>query len=460
MWPIRAAVRPRVAQGVSHAKRHLTFFVLSAFLGLLIAASESHARVVRLDTPVRLNDNTDGSHYGPRLLPLADGGFFAVWISRYTLDDPLILQARAFDAAGAPLGSQFQLLGAVDQHAVASDGSRIAYLTSDSIVTIDPLGVVQSTVPFAPARIRSSNMVFGAAGSLAVTWDSVDPTAVQLQVLQANGESSDVHALVTDGPFGSFPRDPTVTALADDRFFISWWAEDEGTILGVGATKDGPSGQVTSLVPSDAPPATIPPNLCSLGSVPVVAWVSSGLPIQLQYLSESGQPISTPACTNVFGQGGGQPALACIDSQQAAVAGVTESVIDGAHVPSLAFRALRGSVPTGHAIVPVQNPGYFPPATLPTGAGIIQLAWADCDATEESCDLYRQALMADGVPECPGDCDDDGHVTIAELLMGVNVLLGDLPYASCPSLFVDTSTCNASVAEIVRAVSAALRGCP
>jgi hypothetical protein len=59
---------------------------------------------------------------------------------------------------------------------------------------------------------------------------------------------------------------------------------------------------------------------------------------------------------------------------------------------------------------------------------------------------------------CPGDCDLDGFVSIAELVRAVNIALGELPLRRCAELDVDDDLVVA-INEIVRAVAAALLSC-
>lgn len=59
---------------------------------------------------------------------------------------------------------------------------------------------------------------------------------------------------------------------------------------------------------------------------------------------------------------------------------------------------------------------------------------------------------------CPGDCDASGTVTVDELILGVQIALGEQGSDSCPSL--DSSSDDfVSVDELIAAVAAALRGC-
>ena len=59
---------------------------------------------------------------------------------------------------------------------------------------------------------------------------------------------------------------------------------------------------------------------------------------------------------------------------------------------------------------------------------------------------------------CTGDCDGDGIVAVDELMKGVNIALGNAPFAQCPAF-----RCNGDEAIIdclVKAVNNALDGCP
>jgi hypothetical protein len=59
---------------------------------------------------------------------------------------------------------------------------------------------------------------------------------------------------------------------------------------------------------------------------------------------------------------------------------------------------------------------------------------------------------------CPCDCDEDGAVTVDELLTVTNIALGIQSLAACPS--ADTGDGDVTVEEIVDCVGAALSGCP
>jgi glucoamylase len=59
---------------------------------------------------------------------------------------------------------------------------------------------------------------------------------------------------------------------------------------------------------------------------------------------------------------------------------------------------------------------------------------------------------------CRGDCDDDGEVTVDELMRGVRIVLGSTPPAACAALDTDGDGA-VMVDELIGAVRHALKGC-
>jgi hypothetical protein len=62
-------------------------------------------------------------------------------------------------------------------------------------------------------------------------------------------------------------------------------------------------------------------------------------------------------------------------------------------------------------------------------------------------------------PPCVGDCDGNGTVSIAELIRGVNIALGNAALDDCPS-FDRNDSGTVEVNELIAAVNNALSGCP
>lgn len=61
--------------------------------------------------------------------------------------------------------------------------------------------------------------------------------------------------------------------------------------------------------------------------------------------------------------------------------------------------------------------------------------------------------------ECGGDCNEDGNVTVDEIVAGVNVALGTSPFTDCLMMDADQSG-TVTVDELLSAISNALAGCP
>ena len=66
-----------------------------------------------------------------------------------------------------------------------------------------------------------------------------------------------------------------------------------------------------------------------------------------------------------------------------------------------------------------------------------------------------------GKTTCVGDCNEDGMVTVNEIITGVNIVLRNLPVSACPEFLCDDSTLGLGVYVtcIEQAVNHALDGC-
>jgi len=86
---------------------------------------------------------------------------------------------------------------------------------------------------------------------------------------------------------------------------------------------------------------------------------------------------------------------------------------------------------------------------------------------EEAIDLARMTAAADPMVQmalqenrvCVGDCDDNGMVTIDEIITGVNMALGTVGLDACPPFDLDRRG-TVTVDELLIAVGNALASCP
>ncbi len=63
------------------------------------------------------------------------------------------------------------------------------------------------------------------------------------------------------------------------------------------------------------------------------------------------------------------------------------------------------------------------------------------------------------IPECAGDCNENGSVTIGELQKAINVFLGLQPLSSCRSADADANS-SVSAGDLVQSVNSFRLGCP
>jgi hypothetical protein len=60
--------------------------------------------------------------------------------------------------------------------------------------------------------------------------------------------------------------------------------------------------------------------------------------------------------------------------------------------------------------------------------------------------------------ECVGDCDNTGVVTISDLILGVNIALGNQPPSACPPF--QNAQGQVDIAQLIKGVNNALNACP
>jgi hypothetical protein len=68
---------------------------------------------------------------------------------------------------------------------------------------------------------------------------------------------------------------------------------------------------------------------------------------------------------------------------------------------------------------------------------------------------HAQGILSQRLP-CPGDCNDDGIITINEMVRSVAIVMNRVPTETCDAFGAD----HAGVDTLVRSVRYSLRGCP
>ena len=73
--------------------------------------------------------------------------------------------------------------------------------------------------------------------------------------------------------------------------------------------------------------------------------------------------------------------------------------------------------------------------------------------------VFGQRIPYEPTPRpCPGDCDEDGTVTLDELVLGLNVTLLRAPLDDCRALDVNRDG-EVTINELVAAVGASIDDC-
>jgi hypothetical protein len=258
-------------------------------------------------------------------------------------------------------------------------------------------------------------------------------------------------------------------------------------------------------IAADAPAGIYPLTVTELG-----ASAAGGVVLPTSGVDGAVTVVSPPAAQVVIGSAAGEPGetvqvdvtLALLDAN-ARIAGVQADFAFDPATPVAATAADRPDCTLDTAIsIGAESFTFLPPGCTPGGdcSGVHALVLGNGSAPfADGALLYRCAVAirpdapagtydltagpvlgsdpegdpvtltaADGSitvdeppppPACLGDCDGSRDVSINELLVGVNILLGFGPSGQC--LAVDgNGDGSVSVDELVRAVSAALNGCP
>lgn len=151
-----------------------------------------------------------------------------------------------------------------------------------------------------------------------------------------------------------------------------------------------------------------------------------------------------PAILPAFGNG---PMVSCdFGIAPTAAGGVTTLILQAVALTDMQAHPLTATVHDGAFTVldPSPTPTDVAPSPAPTSA------WT---APPQSPTLPPTPNV-----ECPGDCDRNGMVTVAELIEGVRMSLGTLSVEHCAALD-HSGDGEITVEELIAAVGAALGGC-
>ena len=113
---------------------------------------------------------------------------------------------------------------------------------------------------------------------------------------------------------------------------------------------------------------------------------------------------------------------------------------------------------SGNDVVLVAGPPPTPTST-PTGPPLQTATLTPTTPPTRTPTLTPTPTVTGMAAFCTGDCDGNGAVAVNELVLGVNIALGNVAADVCPQFDVDGDG-QVTIPELIQAVGNALTGCP
>ena len=253
----------------------------------------------------QVNQNGFQTQQTPRVTALPDGNFVAVWQDVDSFNEPGI-HARIYDGNGRTIGDEFQVPASAAAYqvepaiAVLSNGGFVITWSEESpypavfdikAQVFDALGQKVGSEFVANSSIdgfQTDSEVIGlAGGGFAIVWSQAENSGydnIRGQAFAADGTRVGGEFIVNDARLGD-KLAPTMTALADGRFVVSWLDfESDGQnlsygtqaqILNANGTKSGAQFSLNDFVPGTQTQS----GLIGLpGGGFIGAWVDDGNP--------------------------------------------------------------------------------------------------------------------------------------------------------------------------------------
>ena len=192
--------------------------------------------------------------YDPTIAALNNGGFVVAWESAVTDGSGSSIHARVYNSAGTALGAEFQVNTTIEsgQHepsiVTLADGRFIVFWVSQDTADGDgtnirgrifsATGVASGQDFLVNTTAQGDQLVPNVAaldgGRFVVVWRSTDNgtgdvDTIRARVYEANGTAAGDFIVGTEP--ASDDEYPSVTALPDGRFAVSWWAWGGGSTV-------------------------------------------------------------------------------------------------------------------------------------------------------------------------------------------------------------------------------------
>ncbi|MCO6187036.1 tandem-95 repeat protein, partial [Rhizobium sp. L1K21] len=196
-----------------------------------------------------VNSKTSGDQNVPSITALADGGFVITWQSADGVDDTSAtsIKAQIFDANGDAVGSEFLVNSVTYSYqykptiTALSDGGFVITWESTDLIEDKSSGGIKAQIYDANGDAVGSEFLVNTRtsseqseptitalsnGGFVITWQSYDTTdtsstGIEAQIFDANGDAVGSEFLVNSVTKGSQIH-PTITALSDGGFVITW----------------------------------------------------------------------------------------------------------------------------------------------------------------------------------------------------------------------------------------------
>ncbi len=376
-----------------------------------------------------VNSYTAGSQFGPVIDALSGGGFVVVWQSYDFAGGDDALFGRRFAADGAALGTEFRVDISISEFhaqpdvAARADGGFV--VVWDDYVDVFALRLDSGGAPIGSEfRVNESDgsmttAQVGAAadGSFVVTWtDDSEIDGDGMSVLARRFASSgapfggelQVNTTTTGDQYGS-----AMAVAPAGEFMVVW------ETYGQTAEGDGLFGQ---------------------------RFAAAGTKLGTQFRVDSGSSVYAGAAAVAAGADG-------------EFVVVWDEPRDGnGYVYSVMARRFADATASEPFAVAADSTADQSQADVAPGADDdFLVVWRE--EIDEG-DIFAQHIAAPRTPgpSCDGDCNGNGRVSIAELIVAVNVSLGTAPTSRCTAADANG---NGAVAinELILAVNSSLFGC-